>query len=174
MTRSGVQDREAKPRVVAGMGDRELVADGDPDQREHDQRQRPRAPQPDGAGVLSGLGHLDPDPLGALEVAPPERDGPAKPIVSASRRSSSNGSPANALAVVSTVSPSAMIKNSRKRSMRCPARDLGVPEVDAPATAGQPVQGPVCSRPGTPRLRLPAIRDQVSGSRAGMRAVDSP
>src|SRR5215216_7495147 len=56
------------------MGDRELVADGDPDQREHYQRQRPRAPPRDGAGVLGGLGHLYTDPLGALEVAPPERN----------------------------------------------------------------------------------------------------
>ena len=44
---------------------------------------------------------------------------PVKPIASASRRSSSNGSPVNAAPVVSTVSPSAMMKNRRKRSTRC-------------------------------------------------------
>jgi hypothetical protein len=60
------------------MGDRELVPDGDRDQCEHDQDQRPRAPISDGAGVLGAFGHLDPDSLGALEVAPEERDGPAE------------------------------------------------------------------------------------------------
>jgi hypothetical protein len=50
------QHREAERGAVAGMGDHELVADRDPDQREHDQRQGQRAPPPDGAGVLRPLG----------------------------------------------------------------------------------------------------------------------
>ena len=67
------EDDEAERRVVAGMGDRELVADGDPDERKHDERQRPRAPQPDRAGVIGGLDSFDTERLGSLEVAPPER-----------------------------------------------------------------------------------------------------
>ena len=45
------EDAEAERGIVAGMGDRELVADGDPDQCEDYQRQRPRAPVPDGASA---------------------------------------------------------------------------------------------------------------------------
>jgi hypothetical protein len=37
------EDCEAECRLVVGVGDCELVADGDADQREHDQRQRPGA-----------------------------------------------------------------------------------------------------------------------------------
>jgi pimeloyl-ACP methyl ester carboxylesterase len=44
------EDCEAKGRVVAGMDYAELVTDGDRDQPEHDQGQRPRAPPPDGPG----------------------------------------------------------------------------------------------------------------------------
>jgi hypothetical protein len=72
------EDREAERRVVAWVGDRELVGDGDHDQPQHDERERPRAPQPDSAGVLGGLGRLGTEHLGALEVAPPERNGPGE------------------------------------------------------------------------------------------------
>jgi hypothetical protein len=68
-------DREAKRHFVARMGDRELVADDDADQREHHQHQRPCSPPPNTASVRGVLSHLDPDRLGALEVAPPKRDG---------------------------------------------------------------------------------------------------
>ena len=50
-----------------------------PDQPEHYQRQRPRAPQPDGAGVIGRLGRPGTEPLGMLEVAPPQRNGPRSP-----------------------------------------------------------------------------------------------
>jgi hypothetical protein len=70
------EDREADCRVIARVRDRQLVGDGDGDQREHDQRQRPRAPQPDAAGVIGTLDQLFAERFGALELAPPERDGP--------------------------------------------------------------------------------------------------
>ena len=107
------EDREPRSGVVGGMGDRELVADGDADQREHDQRQRPRAPVSDDARALDGFGHLYPDRLGALEVAPPDRDGPCEGDRQREQAPKSNGSPVNAAPIVSTVSPSAMMKNSR-------------------------------------------------------------
>ena len=137
------EEREAERRVVAGMGDRELVADGDRDQREHDQRQRQRAPPADGAGVL---GASRPprrrSPRRARSSTTRARRVPVKPIASASSRSSSNGSSVNAVPVVSTVSPSTMMKNSRKRSMRCsPAISVCSRSTRRPR-AGQPVQGP--------------------------------
>ena len=49
------EDREAKRRFVARMGDRELAADGDANQREHYQYQRPRSPPPNAAGVRGVL-----------------------------------------------------------------------------------------------------------------------
>jgi hypothetical protein len=72
------QEREAERGVVAGMGDGQLVADGDRDQAEDEERQRPRAPPAHGAGVLGRVGQVDADAFGALEVAPPERDGPGE------------------------------------------------------------------------------------------------
>jgi len=44
--RAESEDREAERRLVVGMGDRELVTDGDPEQRDHYQGQRPGALQP--------------------------------------------------------------------------------------------------------------------------------
>jgi hypothetical protein len=133
------QEREAERRVVAGVRDGELVGDGDRDQREHDERQRPRAPQPDGAGVLGALGGLDTKRLGALEVAPPQRDGPRE----ADRQRDQ---------------PLDRERLARERGARrqhglaqhddeeqaealdeMAAGDLGVLERDAPAPAGQPV-----------------------------------
>jgi hypothetical protein len=48
-----------KPSVasVAGMSDRELVADGDRDRRERHRRQRSHSPPRDGAGFLVGFHH---------------------------------------------------------------------------------------------------------------------
>lgn len=67
------EEREANRCVVAGMGDRELVADGDPDQLEHDQRQGPRGPQPDGTRVIGDLDSLDTERLGPPEEADEEQ-----------------------------------------------------------------------------------------------------
>ena len=136
--------RSVKPSVgvVAGMGDRQLVADRDRDQREHHQRQRPGAPPPDGAGVVGGLGHLDADLLGALEVAPPERDGPGE----ADRQRE------QALELERLVGERAAHREhglaqgddeeQPEALDEVPAGDLGVLEVDAPAAAGEPVQRP--------------------------------
>ena len=61
---------------------------------------------------------------------------PVKEIASASRRSSSNGSPVNAAPIVSTVSPRAMMKNSRKRSMSVGGHDRQPPEDEACVAVG--------------------------------------
>ena len=132
---------ELERRVVARMRDRELVADRDPDQRQHDQRQGPGAPQPDSAGVLRRLGHLDADPFGALEVAPPEGDGPRE-----ADRQCAQALELERLADKSVARGQHRLAQGDDEEQpealdEMPARDLGVPKVDAPATAGKPVQG---------------------------------
>ena len=110
-----------------------------PDQREHDQRQRPGAPVADGARTLGGRGCLGADPLGALEVAPPERDGPREAdrrrqqALELERLGGECGPRRqDGLAQGDDEEPPEALNEM-------PARDLRVPEIDAPATAGQPV-----------------------------------
>jgi hypothetical protein len=134
--RSGERERgEAERRVVAGVGECELVGDGDR-APEHDEGQRPRAPHRDGAGVLGRLGGFDAKRLGALEVAPPQRDGPGE----AQREREQPVEREWLAGERGTGCQHGFAEHDDEEEPEAleemPGCDLGVLEVDAPAAAG--------------------------------------
>jgi hypothetical protein len=139
------EDRESERRVVSGVGDGHFVGDGDRDQPQDDQRQGPRAPPPDGARTLGGLGRLGADLLVALEVAPPQRDSSGEADHQCEQALEFERLVRERVAHRQHGLAEQDDAEQSEALDEVAARDLGVSEAAAVASAGQPVLRPAAA-----------------------------
>jgi hypothetical protein len=139
------EDRESERRVVSGVGDGHFVGDGDRNQPQDDQRQGPRAPPPDGARTLGGLGRLGADLLVALEVAPPQRDSSGEADHQCEQALEFERLVRERVAHRQHGLAEQDDAEQSEALDEVAARDLGVSEAAAVASAGQPVLRPAAA-----------------------------